>query len=68
MSEKNSKKIYSSNRKVYLGVNEKRVKQIGERLNEIGGLKLMILVARKIPEYDQRQLEFAWSGIGEWMP
>ncbi|MFN6478297.1 GIY-YIG nuclease family protein [Nostoc sp. DedQUE07] len=67
MSNECSQGIDSSNRKVYSGVNKKRVKQIGERLNQIGGLHLMILVTRQIPEYDRRPLEFAWSGIGEWM-
>jgi hypothetical protein len=67
MSEICPQNIYSSNRKVYLGKNKKRVREIGERLNEIGRLHLMILVARQIPNHDRRQLEFAWSGIGEWM-
>ncbi|GJD22906.1 hypothetical protein RIVM261_078620 [Rivularia sp. IAM M-261] len=67
MSQDCLEEIYSSNRMVYLGLNRKRVIQIGEELNDIGGLRLMILVARQIPNYDQRQLEFAWSGIGQWM-
>jgi hypothetical protein len=67
MSKKSTKAIYSPNRKVYLGRNKKRVIEIGKKLNNIGGIYLMILVARQVPEYDIGELNFAWSGIGEWM-
>ncbi|MGC1395599.1 MAG: GIY-YIG nuclease family protein [Coleofasciculaceae cyanobacterium] len=66
MSKNCPKSIYSFNRIVYLGKNQKRVKDIGERLNQIGGFHLMIIVARQIPDYDIRELEFAWDKIGDW--
>ena len=56
----------SSDRDCYLGANKERTRQIGERLNSIGGFNLMQQVAESIPLVDQRELDFAWDGIGEW--
>lgn len=54
------------NRVVYLGVNKPRVREIGVHLYQLGGEDLMFSVADQIPKYDQRELEFAWDGIGQW--
>jgi len=50
-----------------------RAKEIGSKLNEIGGIKLMALarhrVARKFKgarRFGGRELDFCWDGIGAW--
>jgi hypothetical protein len=57
----------SEDQEVFLGKNRVRVREIGERLNTNGGYNLMLWAAKQVPEYDQRELECAWHGIGEWM-
>lgn len=48
-----------------------RARQIGTRLNELGGLPLMEYahdrVRRKLKAQLASHLEYAWTGIGEWM-
>ena len=56
----------ASDREVYLGTNKPRVKEIGERLNSSGGYNLMLWAPKQIPLHDQRELECAWHGIGQW--
>lgn len=49
------------------------VVKIGEQLNRIGGFGAMYQVARALQSkcdgvnYDARELEVAWCGIGEWL-
>jgi tetratricopeptide (TPR) repeat protein len=47
-----------------------RARQIGARLHEIGGLKLMLNVHARIGSSlgrtSARELEAAWGGVGEW--
>lgn len=47
-----------------------RARQIGERLNEIGGLELMEAarwrVKRKLKDVMAEHLDYCWQGIGEW--
>jgi hypothetical protein len=57
----------SSDRVVYLGHDLAEVIAIGEELNSIGGIDLMQAVASEIPHIDQRELDYAWDGIGEWL-
>ncbi len=49
-----------------------RAKQIGRRLNEIGGLPLMEAarahVKRKLKAVMAEHLDYCWQGIGEWQP
>ncbi len=54
-------------RSPFLETNRKRVRELGERLNEIGGFPLMLLVCESILLNDQRELECAWNSIGEWL-
>ena len=58
---------HSVDRVVYLGQHLAEVITIGEALNEIGGYDLMQAVASEIPQIDQRELDYAWDGIGEWL-
>jgi hypothetical protein len=58
--------LHSEDRAVYLGENKPRVREIGEKLNKLGGYNLMLWVAYQVPQHDQRELECAWHGIGEW--
>lgn len=50
-------------------VSAQSIQQIGEKLNEAGGFQLMVLAhgrfKRQRPKV-ARNLEFAWSGIGDW--
>ncbi len=43
---------------------------IGRRLNEIGGMELMIWVHKKVKRRLKAQLashlEYAWDGVGDW--
>ena len=43
-----------------------RARQIGEELNERGGLALMQEVWYRVTPKNQRELEWVWNGIGEW--
>jgi hypothetical protein len=49
-----------------------RARQIGSRLNEIGGMPLMEYVfdqvRRKLGKELASHLEFTWAEIGRWMP
>jgi hypothetical protein len=58
--------LHSEDRVVYLGENKPRVREIGEKLNKLGGYDLMLWVAYQVPQHDQRELECAWHEIGEW--
>lgn len=58
--------IDSEDRAVYLGINKPRVRDIGQRLHELGGHHLMVSVWREIPKHDQLELTYAWHGIGIW--
>jgi len=42
------------------------IHKIGSSLNEIGGYDLMLFASKAISKERRRELEFAWSGIGEW--
>jgi hypothetical protein len=50
----------------------RRAREIGSRLNEIGGFDLMVEVHKKIQKKSGKvladHLEYAWSGIGTWLP
>lgn len=47
-----------------------RTRQIGDRINKIGGLKLMSWVFEKVHKKVGKvlasHLEYAWNDIGEW--
>jgi hypothetical protein len=59
--------IDSEYREVFLAENNKpRVKQIGEKLHELGGHNLMIGAWQSIPKHDQLELTYAWDGVGVW--
>ena len=49
-----------------------RARQIGTRLDEIGGLELMEYVSRRIKKKLGKNLgshlDYAWTEIGHWMP
>ncbi|HNZ13041.1 MAG TPA: hypothetical protein PKL11_05240 [Anaerolineaceae bacterium] len=53
-----------------------RAREIGKRLHDLGGLKLMVwtreAVGRKLGRRDAlrllQHLDYAWAEIGEWMP
>ena len=49
-----------------------RAKQIGTRLDEIGGLELMTaaraIVKRKLKATLAEHLDYCWQDIGEWKP
>ena len=48
-----------------------RAREIGKRLSEIGGLKLMNhaygLVRKKAGKVPASHLEYAWDSVGEWL-
>ena len=50
----------------------KRAREIGQRLNEIGGLDLMLAararVKRKIDPVMAEHLDYCWMEIGDWQP
>lgn len=54
----------------FLGQARHRARQIGEELNETGGIKLMLaaheVVGSQLGSGAARELEAAWDGIGEW--
>lgn len=49
----------------------RRTRDIGDKLNKIGGINLMwkvfYRVKRKVGKQISDHLEYAWSGIGQWM-
>jgi hypothetical protein len=49
----------------------RRTREIGEKLNTMAGMDLMIKVFYKVKKKVGKQLsehlEYAWSGIGQWM-
>ena len=49
----------------------RRTREIGEKLNALGGLDVMSLAFKRVKKKVGRQLgdhlEYAWAGIGEWM-
>jgi hypothetical protein len=49
----------------------RRTREIGEKLNKMGGIDLMwkvfYRVKRKVGKQISDHLEYAWSGIGQWM-
>jgi hypothetical protein len=49
-----------------------RARQIGTRLDEIGGFELMEFVSRRIKKKLGKNLgshlDYAWTEIGRWMP
>lgn len=59
--------ISGSGRTSFLGQHKDLAKQVGQALEEKGGLVLMSAVMEQIPELDQRLLDYAWDGIGDWM-
>lgn len=50
----------------FLGDTREQVRRIGQDLNQWGGFELMQAICSKIPSYDQKELDWAWHGIGEW--
>lgn len=54
----------------FLMADKPRTREIGERLNEIGGHALMLqthaAVVATCPPYCGQHLEIAWNGIGDW--
>jgi len=44
------------------------VRSVGKSLNEMGGYELMLECCRAMPQEHRRTLEFAWTGIGSWLP
>lgn len=50
----------------------RRAREIGKRLNDIGGLELMMAVRRgvkaKIGMNLASHLDYCWRDIGKWMP
>jgi len=56
----------SVDRSPFLGVNRDRTRELGAKLNEIGGTDLMFKIASLIHKRDQRELDLAWDGIGGW--
>ncbi len=59
-------RTYGDDRSPYCGQNFERVREIGEKLNKLGGFDLMRLACDLVPIYDQRNLDYAWNGIGDW--
>jgi hypothetical protein len=59
-------RTYGEDRSPYYGQNFERVREIGEKLNLLGGFDLMRLACDLVPIYDQRNLDYAWNGIGDW--
>lgn len=58
--------IDSEYRSCFLNENKPRVREIGQRLHELGGYNLMLSVWREMPKHDQLELTHAWHGIGIW--
>lgn len=58
--------IDSEDREVFLGENKSRVREIGEKLHELGGYNLMLGAWQCVQKPDQLELTHAWDGIGLW--
>ncbi len=58
---------FSIDREVFGGSNYQKARQIGERLNEIGGWNLMSAVAYMLPRIDWNEIDRTWHGIGTWL-
>jgi len=43
-----------------------RTREIGERLNALGGFELMSWAHGQFSRIDRNSLEFFWHGIGRW--
>lgn len=60
----------SENATAYLREDKPRAREIGQRLNEIGGSVLMIEVYRVVAACHgpvlARHLEYAWDDVGGW--
>ena len=54
------------NRSPFLESNRARVKELGQRLHELGGFQMMQRAWAQIPKYDQVELTVAWDKIGDW--
>lgn len=54
------------NRSPFLEKNRNRVREIGKAINREHGFRAMVLVHDQMPLHDQRELEVAWDGIGDW--
>ena len=66
-STENPEPLESEERNSYLGEHKARVREIGQRIHELGGFSFMQMAAQQIPRIDLRDLEVAWHGIGEWL-
>lgn len=44
-----------------------RTREIGERLNALGGFQLMLRAHQQFSRTDRNSLERVWHGIGEWI-
>ncbi len=66
MSLYHPKPFDSFDRSPFLGVNRDLTRELGAKLNEIGGTALMFRVATLIHKRDQRELDLAWDSIGDW--
>lgn len=53
-------------RSVYLSDNLERTQEIGRMLDSKFGFMGMAIACSKVPELDQRELDVAWNGIGQW--
>jgi hypothetical protein len=57
----------------FLGAERMTVEEIGEKLNKMGGKRLMKAAHRVVANALRnrpglaRELEWAWDGIGEWL-
>ncbi|NMG11949.1 hypothetical protein [Brasilonema sp. UFV-L1] len=66
MSLMDKNDVNSFNRSPFLS-NIEKTRKLGEELNQAGGLDLMRAVGTMVPAYDQRELDYAWNGIGGWL-
>ncbi|NMG09746.1 hypothetical protein [Brasilonema sp. UFV-L1] len=57
----------SCEREVFIGDNYERARQIGIRLDQIGGWDLMSRVAHMLPRIDWNEIDRTWHGIGTWL-
>lgn len=79
MQAKNDPNVNNQNAHCWLGkANVRRTKEIGERLEELGGFPLMYgvfeIVRKEIDKWGEvenvgslmRMLDMGWDGIGDW--
>ena len=59
--------VWGFEREVYLGQNKEKVKEMGRRLDEIGGFDLMYQTLQYTYKGDQSELDWAWDGVGKWL-